>query len=714
MSDRLCVVMPVYNEEEAIGGVLKKWSDALVALGIDFTIRPYNDGSKDSSLRVMRDFVAANPNARIEVKDKPNGGHGNTILTGYREAAADGFDWIFQIDSDDEIGPEKFNEIWSRRRGYDFLVGIRDGRVQALPRKIISFVSRCCVKLFYGRKTIWDVNTPYRLMRVSVFASIYNQIPLTTFAPNVIVSGMVAQQGFHYYETRIPQHDRTTGEVSIKKWKLLKAAAKSFRQTICFSLSQTHGKFVCLAFAAALLFAGAAFSIGTNPFGRFPTCDSSVFLHIGKGMLNGLTPYRDMFDHKGILLYFMQVMGLSLGGGSMTGVWLLELVLHAISLVLVYKMLRLKVAPLVSLFTVICYIGLLFRLLNGGNMAESYGHFFIVLAMWASASYMTRGGTGLHFYAMGLSIAALAFLKPTFMAVGILVGVSLAVAVFGSGGRLKPFACLFAGAMTIVGPLAWYLQTHSLWADFWNAYIVFNIKYGGAWDAYAFLKRLPGIAMLLRLDRAAKIWILVWGMNIGVIVSGFSYLFICKRDSVQARRLWIGCFLFAAITYASLAASGYLYWYYAIALPAVVYPIAFGIRKLLSMRVRYVLAGVLLSVIVLDLVVHLRMVNFTYLDEAASIEKLKGVLRGNMDTVVLGNRAIVYDLAGVHTASRYFYNAPINLFDPAVDQYLKEYLFKNRCQVVIPNVFARETSLTNGYGVVYKNSHYMLLLPHGN
>lgn len=236
MSDRLCVVMPVYNEEEAIGGVLKMWSDALTALGIDFTIRPYNDGSKDLSLKVMKDFVAANPNCHVEVKDKPNGGHGNTILTGYRQAAADGFDWIFQIDSDDEMGPEKFNELWSRRADYDFLVGIRDGRVQALPRKVISFVSRCCVKTFYGRKTIWDVNTPYRLMLVAAFAPIYNQIPLTTFAPNVILSGMVARKHLRFFETRVPQHGRTTGEVSIKKWGLLKAAARSFGQTIRFAL----------------------------------------------------------------------------------------------------------------------------------------------------------------------------------------------------------------------------------------------------------------------------------------------------------------------------------------------------------------------------------------------------------------------------------------------------------------------------------------------
>ena len=234
MSERLCVVMPVYNEQEAIGPVLEKWHKALAALGVDFTIRPYNDGSKDESLRVMRAAAERLPN--VDVRDKPNGGHGHTILTGYREAAADGFDWVFQIDSDDEMGPEKFGELWTRRGEYDFLVGIRDGRIQQLPRKIISLVSRLCVRTFYG-KSVWDVNTPYRLMRVSAFRGFYSRIPEKTFAPNVILSGLAARHHLRSFETRVPQHDRTTGEVSIKKWKLLKAAMRSFMQTISFAFS---------------------------------------------------------------------------------------------------------------------------------------------------------------------------------------------------------------------------------------------------------------------------------------------------------------------------------------------------------------------------------------------------------------------------------------------------------------------------------------------
>ena len=72
-------------------------------------------------------------------------------------------------------------------------------------------------------------------MRVSVFGPVFGEIPLSTFAPNVILSGIVARRGLRFYEIRVPQHDRTSGEVSIKKWRLFKAAARSFWQTIAFS-----------------------------------------------------------------------------------------------------------------------------------------------------------------------------------------------------------------------------------------------------------------------------------------------------------------------------------------------------------------------------------------------------------------------------------------------------------------------------------------------
>lgn len=229
----LCVVVPVYNEERAIENVLQRWKALLDGLGIRYEIHAWNDGSRDATGPILARAALAS-GGRIVSRDKPNSGHGPTILGGYR-IAADCAEWIFQIDSDDEMGPEGFAGIWERRAEFDFLVGRREGRRQPLPRKFVSAVSRLSVRLFYGRGGVWDVNSPYRLMRASAFRPFYRAIPDDTFAPNVLLSGLAARHRLRCFEMPVAQHDRTTGEVSIKKWKLLKAAARSFRQTIGFS-----------------------------------------------------------------------------------------------------------------------------------------------------------------------------------------------------------------------------------------------------------------------------------------------------------------------------------------------------------------------------------------------------------------------------------------------------------------------------------------------
>lgn len=229
----LAVVMPVYNEEGSIANVVKKWTDSLEKLRIDYRLSVYNDGSRDSTEQILAGLSARNP--RLIVHNKKNSGHGPTILQGYRENSD--CPWIFQIDSDDEMGPESFNLLWTCHNQYDFLIGQRSDRTNPLSRKVISFVSRLVVRVWYGNG-VWDVNSPYRLMRSEVFKDLFLKIPDDTFAPNVIISGSACKRRVRIFETGIPCVERQTGIVSVRKLKLLKAAARSFRQTIAFSRNQ--------------------------------------------------------------------------------------------------------------------------------------------------------------------------------------------------------------------------------------------------------------------------------------------------------------------------------------------------------------------------------------------------------------------------------------------------------------------------------------------
>ena len=81
-----------------------------------------------------------------------------------------------------------------------------------------------------------DVNAPYRLIRRCALAEILTMIPDDAFAPNVIISGLAARSGLRVREEWVPHRGRRTGTVSIVKWRLWKAAARAFGQTVRVAL----------------------------------------------------------------------------------------------------------------------------------------------------------------------------------------------------------------------------------------------------------------------------------------------------------------------------------------------------------------------------------------------------------------------------------------------------------------------------------------------
>ena len=227
MSHELALVMPVYNEEACIARVVSSWADELARLGIDFRMIVLNDGSKDRTREELERF---DDDPRIQVVHKPNSGHGPTILQGYRQAVREAR-WVFQIDSDDELKPDAFEAFWNERENYDALFAIRENRVQAADRRLISAVSRLVVRALFG-SGVRDVNVPFRLIRAPILARIIDQLPNGTLTPNVIISGAVARAGARILNRPVRHAERETGVVSLGGRKLWKFAVRAFWQCL--------------------------------------------------------------------------------------------------------------------------------------------------------------------------------------------------------------------------------------------------------------------------------------------------------------------------------------------------------------------------------------------------------------------------------------------------------------------------------------------------
>jgi dolichol-phosphate mannosyltransferase len=225
MKDDLVVVMPVYNEEACIARVVKRWIEALRVTGASFQLLVLNDGSKDKTLDELRSVVEP----ELTIRDKRNEGHGPTILKGYGEAVHLA-DWVFQVDSDDELSPEPFMNFWSKKERFDMIFGIRAHRTQTPMRRLISMVSRLCVRLIAGGGVI-DVNVPYRLMRGACLKKMIERIPVGTFAPNVAIAGLSVQSRLRIENLPVEFSPRRTGTPSLVRWSLARQAVKAMFQT---------------------------------------------------------------------------------------------------------------------------------------------------------------------------------------------------------------------------------------------------------------------------------------------------------------------------------------------------------------------------------------------------------------------------------------------------------------------------------------------------
>lgn len=183
--DKLYIVIPAYNEEETIEGVIREWYEVVRSAGDESRLLVINDGSKDATGKKMENLLSQLP--QLEAKTKVNEGHGATLLYGYEYALEHGADYIFQTDSDGQTLPEEFCAFWENRTRYDAVIGNRKGRQDGKSRVFVTKVLKLVLRMIFG---VWvtDANTPYRLMTAEVLRKHLKGMPEKFNLPNVLLT----------------------------------------------------------------------------------------------------------------------------------------------------------------------------------------------------------------------------------------------------------------------------------------------------------------------------------------------------------------------------------------------------------------------------------------------------------------------------------------------------------------------------------------------
>lgn len=227
MNSSLYIVVPAYNESANIEKLIDDWYPIIENHDGNGKSRLViiNDGSKDNTYEVVCEYAKTRP--LLQPLTKPNGGHGPTLLFGYRYSIENNADYIFQTDSDGQTDPAEFEQFWNLKNEYDAIIGSRSARQDGWSRKFVETVLLLILRMTFGVK-IPDSNAPFRLMKRELVEKYIKKMPEDFNLPNVMLTTFFAY--FHekvkFIEISFKPRQGGTNSINIKKiirigWKAL-------------------------------------------------------------------------------------------------------------------------------------------------------------------------------------------------------------------------------------------------------------------------------------------------------------------------------------------------------------------------------------------------------------------------------------------------------------------------------------------------------------
>lgn len=208
-----------------------------------------------------------------------------------------------------------------------------------------------------------------------------------------------------------------------------------------------------------------------------PGRDAGVFLYIGNQILEGEIPYRDIWDHKGPLIYYINAVGVALTPGRESGMWFLEAIALLASGVGLYWMLsRAFGKPAAAVAAALFYAGLGYTL-SPGNYTEEFALPLQIAALWLFAkAERTPGGKGWWFL-IGTTGAAAFLLRPNNAGIQLSIGLYLLFEGLVQRKGLVNLVWLALGGGAVLVPAGVFVAANGALREMLDAVLRFNAVY---------------------------------------------------------------------------------------------------------------------------------------------------------------------------------------------------------------------------------------------
>lgn len=417
-----------------------------------------------------------------------------------------------------------------------------------------------------------------------------------------------------------------------------------------------------------------------NIFSDYPVSgtDSSVFRTVAYYMSKGLMPYKDIFDHKGPIIYIINYFGMIISNNH--GVWLLELSFMFITLVFMYKIARLKCNKFCSILILLLLGSYFFQCFEQGNLTEEYALPFISISLYIFLDYFKNNNLSkFRLILCGVCFSIVCLLRVNMISLWIIFCIMILIKKI----KEKQFKDLVnylihftIGFLIILIPILIWLLINGAFSDFINNYIIFNIKYStdpqratlfNKWNALSYFANSP--------------------LSIITII-------LCIFNLKKEPNLFtVGYFFYLILTYLLISLSGQSYPHYGmILIPLMVFPIStfFSSQKNISILI------ILLTFISIPNWINGVNSAVNYCNEKMQHVKkeeqiveylvandISGNSSDNDKITVFGNKNIIYLLSGRLSSSKYTYQVPIINVDKNISLEYFDDLQKNKPKIIV-------------------------------
>ena len=193
----LCIVVPVFNEEDNIERLADALTDYIGHASVNTCILYVDDGSGDQSLQKIKEVCEHNPDAFYIGFDK-NLGLSAALKAGIEHVASP---FTGYIDADLQTSPDDFERLLPYRQDYELVTGIRTGRKDSFVKRLSSKIANR-IRRMLTHDGVEDTGCPLKVMqtaaakRIPFFKGMHRFLP----ALMLLQQGQVKQVTVRHFE----------------------------------------------------------------------------------------------------------------------------------------------------------------------------------------------------------------------------------------------------------------------------------------------------------------------------------------------------------------------------------------------------------------------------------------------------------------------------------------------------------------------------------